>query len=389
MASSRVTRWQWLRSGTEAFGAMLKAIDAARASVRLETYIYSDDAIGREFLAALLRAQQRGVTVKVLVDALGSHGLPANFFSALTAAGGQAGVFNPLVLRRMSIRDHRKLLVCDEQVGFIGGFNISQEYAGDGIHRGWRDLGLRVEGELVRELAQTFEEILVLADFRHKRIMRLRLAPLKRPAAAGPEQLLLGGPGRGFHPLRAALYRDLKQARDARIAQAYFLPNWRIRRALGRIARQGGHVELLLAGKSDVEFSRLAGRTLYRRLLKAGVTIWEYQPQILHAKLLILDDAVYIGSANLDPRSLSINYELMVRFENPQLAAEAREIHADMRRGSVAIDLAAWKKSRNFWTRLKERLAYYVLARVDPEVARQQWRALPEAPAFQRVRAKR
>lgn len=378
MASSRVTRWQWLRNGDEAFPALLAAIDAASASVRLETYIYSDDELGREFLAALLRARQRGVDVKVLVDGLGSMSLPGDFFSSLVAAGGEARIFNPLALKRLAIRNHRKLLVCDERVAFIGGFNISQEYRGDGVTQGWRDLGLSFEGELVRELSQSFDEMFALADFRHKRIARFRQAQLKRAGVSGCEQLLLGGPGRGWNPIRRALHKDFAHVRQVQIVEAYFLPTWRIRRALARIARRGGNVQLILAGKSDVALSQLAGRSLYRRLLKAKVQIHEYQPQILHAKLLTLGDAVYVGSANLDPRSLSINYELMVRFENADMAAEAREIFRAALQHSTAIDLVSWRRSRTLWTKLKERIAYFFLARVDPHVARQQWKALPD-----------
>ena len=132
---------------------------------------------------------------------------------------------------------------------------------------------------------------------------------------------------------------------------AYFLPTWRIRRDLTRIARRGGTVQLILPGKSDVLVSQLAGQSLYRRFLKAGVQIHEYQPQILHAKLIIADDIVYVGSANLDPRSLDINYELMIRFEHPDMAdAGARHFcrqpcalppdHAG-RLAPVADDLAA------------------------------------------------
>jgi cardiolipin synthase len=126
-----------------------------------------------------------------------------------------------------------------------------------------------------------------------------------------------------------------------------------------------------------VALSQLAGQSLYRRLLKAGAEIYEYQPQILHAKLFVLNDVVYVGSANLDPRSLSINYELMTRFEHPQMAAEAREIITNTLRHCRRVDPAEWRRSRTFWTRFKERWAYFLLARIDPYVARKQWRALP------------
>jgi len=368
---------------------MLRAIDAAQTSIRLETYIYADDRIGREFMVALLRARQRSVQVSVLIDALGSHSLPTEFFSFLKSSGAQVRFFNPLSLNRLAIRDHRKLLTCDGKLGFIGGFNISMDYDGDGKNQGWCDLGMMLEGEVVRDLTQSFDEIFALADFQHKRIVRLRPAPLKRTIEVGKERLLLGGPGRGLNPIRRSLYRDLAHAGNALIAEAYFLPTWKLRSLLTRIARRGGEVELILAGKSDVGLSRLAGRSLYRRLLRNRIKIYEYQPQILHAKLIILDDIVYVGSANLDPRSLSINYEFMMRFQNAAMAEEGRAIFRAMKQESIQINLDAWRKSRSFWTRLKERLAYYLLVRIDPEVARQQWRALPDAQELQRVRAKR
>jgi cardiolipin synthase A/B len=378
MSSAQVISWKWLHNGDEAFPAMLAAIDGALSSVRLETYIFADDQLGRRFRDALVRVAQRRVTVRVLVDAIGSLGLKEDFWSPLRAVGGEARVFNPLALKRASIRNHRKLLVCDGRVAFIGGFNISQDYEGDGIARGWRDLGLRIEGPLATELTSSFDAMFGLAEFRHKRLVRLARAQLKQTIAFADDQLLLGGPGRGLNPIRRALHHDLARARDVQIIEAYFLPTWRIRRSLARVVQRGGSARLILAGKSDVALSQLAGRSVYRRLLKPGVEIHEYEPQVLHAKLLILDEAVYVGSANLDPRSLSINYELMVRFANPQMAGEARELFADALKHSRRIDLETWKRSRSFWTRLKERWAYFVLARVDPHVARWQWQSLPD-----------
>ena len=137
-------------------------------------------------------------------------------------------------------------------------------------------------------------------------------------------------------------------------------------------------MKLILPGKSDVVISQLAAHSQYRRLLKAGVEIYEYQPQILHAKLFVINDAVYVGSANLDPRSLSINYELMIRFENSQMAAEARQILAEALLHCRRVDRAEWRRSRTFWTRLKQRWAFFLLARIDPYLALKQWRALPD-----------
>lgn len=377
MSSPEGTNWTWLRNGNEAFPVMLEAIDGAQKCVCLETYIFTDSPLGVSFLGALMRATQRGVQVRVLVDALGSVELPDSFWSPLRDVGGQAKFFNPIALKRIGIRNHRKLLVCDD-TAFIGGFNIAPEYEGDGVTRGWCDLGMRLEGPLVTQLAASFDAMFKLADFRHKRFVRLRRAVLRQGATSSTERLLLSRPGLGRNPLRRALRADLREARNVQVMVPYFLAPQRIPRQLRSASRFGGLVKLILPGKSDVVISQLAAHSQYRRLLKAGVEIHEYQPQILHAKLFVINDAVYVGSANLDPRSLSINYELMIRFENSQMAAEARQILAEALLHCRRVDRAEWRRSRTFWTRLKQRWAFFLLARIDPYLALKQWRALPD-----------
>ncbi len=377
MGSPNETAWKWLPDGNTAFPAMLDAISSAQNSVLLETYIFGAGPLGERFLEALIGAARRGAGVSVLVDGVGSFELPDQFWSPLRAASGEVRVFNPISLKRISIRNHRKMLVCDGKVAFVGGFNIANEYEGDGVTKGWLDLGLRLEGPLVGTLAESFHSIFELAEFRHKRFVRLRKPILKRAAQSSSERLLLGGPGRGGNPIRVSLRHDISRARDVKIIQAYFLPPLRLRRDLMRVARRGGNVELILAGKSDVALSQLAGRGLYLRLLKAGVVVREYEPQVLHAKLLVLDNVVYVGSANLDPRSLSINYELMVRIENPRIAAEARDIYAGTRANSREVTVMECR-ARPWWTRMKQWFAFQLLARMDPHVALQQWRALPK-----------
>ncbi|MGA2852639.1 MAG: phosphatidylserine/phosphatidylglycerophosphate/cardiolipin synthase family protein [Verrucomicrobiota bacterium] len=369
---------QWLRAGDEMFPATLAAIDAARQSVCLEIYTFEDSPLGREFAVALVRARGRGVRVRVLVDAIGSVLLSNDFWDALREAGGEVRVFNPVDLRRVTIRNHRKLLVCDGRVAFVGGFNISPEYEGDGINDGWCDVGLKIEGPLAGELASSFDEMFERAEFRHKRFMHWRKFHAKKVVALPKEQLLFSGPGRGRSPFKQSLRRDLAAAKDVRIMVAYFLPPRRLRRALARVVRNGGRVQLILAGKSDVPLSRLAAQSLYRRFLRAGVEIYEYQPQILHAKLVIVDDVIYIGSSNLDTRSLQINYELMIRFEDAALAAQAREIFGDVLKNCRRITIEDWRRSHTFWQRLKQRWAYFLLNRIDPYVARRQWRDLPD-----------
>jgi len=378
VSAAAQTACQWLRTGDEIFPAMLAAINSARSSVCLEMYIFAPGPLGEQFREALVRAQRRGARVRVLVDAFGSIRLPNEFWEPLRTAGGEARWFNPVALMRFWFRNHRKLLVCDGQVAFIGGFNIAPEYEGDGVRSGWRDLGLKLQGPLAAQLAASFEEMFARADFRHKRFTRLRRFDVDRSAVWPPEQIFFSEPGRGRNPIKLALHGDLARARDVRIMVAYFLPTRQLRRDLRRIARRGGRVQLILPGTSDVPLSQLAAQSLYRRFLKDGVEIYEYQPQILHAKLILVDNAVYVGSSNLDPRSLRINYEMMIRFEGPDMAEAARGIFAQDLKHCRRIELEAWRKSRTLWQRLKRRAAYWLLVRIDPKLARQQWRALSD-----------
>jgi len=378
MAEPQAPALRWVCTGQEIFPAMLDAIRSAHTSVRLETYIYTDGSLGRDFLLALREAAQRGVRVRVLVDAFGSWLLRDDFFLPLQAAGAEVHFFNPLRLWRFGVRDHRKLLICDDAVVFIGGFNIADEFDGDGVARGWCDLGAQVEvPALAGAMARSFDELFKLADFRRKPLMRLRAFKRKRKSEPGPaEELLLSRPGRGASQFQSALHHDVASARDIRIISAYFLPTRRIRRYLQRAARNGGRVQLILAGRSDVLISQLAARSLYHRLLKAGVEIYEYQPQILHAKLIIADGIAYAGSSNLDVRSLNLNYELMLRFEDQTVTAGAQEIFERALKHSRRIEPGTWLKSLTWWQRWQNRWAHFLVARIDPLVALRQFRAV-------------
>jgi len=369
---------KWLCSGDQIFPAVLAAIDSAQKTIRLETYTYGGGPLGQRFRDALIKALQRGVKVQVLVDSFGSMSLPFGFWDPFTATGGEARWFNPVFLKRLGFRDHRKLLVCDEETAFVGGFNFSTVYEGDGVSKGWYDIGLQIVSPLAVQLAAAFDEMFARADYQHKRFTRLRPSSSKRNIPLEDGQLLLTGPGRGRNPFTRAFRGDLKHACTVQIIAAYFLPTWAIRRDLIRIARRGGKVQLLFPAKSDVLLSQLACQSLYRRLLRAGIEIYEYQPQILHAKLIMVDDAVYVGSSNLDPRSLHLNYELMIRFTgNQDLATEAHGIFNRDLTHCRQITLDAWRKSRTWWRRFRQRWAYFILVRLDPYIARWQQKRMP------------
>ncbi len=376
VVSKQGSQFEWLRTGTAAFTAMDQMIQSAQKSIRFEMYIYRNDAVGLRLREALLDAAESGVAVKVLVDAVGSQGLDDDFWTPLRRAGADVRWFNPFRLDRFAIRNHRKLLVCDDATALIGGFNAAAEYEGDGVTRGWCDLGAILTGSKVEELARSFELLFHLAEFKQGRLAKWRKA--KEPFGVGPVSgdVLFNLPVRGYSSIKTSLYHTLAKAKKVQIISAYFLPTWRIRRYLQRIARAGGQVQLILAGKSDVQISQTASRSLYRTLLRAGVEIYEYQPQILHAKMYLIDDYVYVGSANLDKRSLGINYELLVRSDEPGAVQNGRDIFADCLQQSKRITWEEWKKSRSLWTRMTQKLAYFFLVHLDPYIARYQLRML-------------
>ncbi|MDB6027111.1 MAG: Phospholipase D/Transphosphatidylase [Verrucomicrobiales bacterium] len=368
--------FRWLHTGEQALSEMLIAVGAAQRSIRLEMYIFHESNIAEKFRVALLNACQRNVRVHVMVDALGSITLPTSFWDPLKKSGGDFRWFNPLTVHRFSVRDHRKMLVCDDEVAFVGGFNISKEYQGDGVVSGWRDLGLKIYGPLVRELAGAFDDLFAVADSKQGLFQKFRKPQQQRLVSSSEADLLLTSPGRQHNPIKRFLRDDLRNAKSVQIIAAYFLPTWRLRRDLMRVAREGGKVQLILPGKSDIGMMQAASRSLYRRLLHAGVEIYEYQPQILHAKLIVIDGVAYAGSSNLDTRSLHLNYELLVRFNQANVVAEARNIFKHDLRHCLPIQLAEWNKTRPFWTRLKQRWAYFLLARLDPYLTRWQLRRL-------------
>lgn len=369
-------RAQWLLNGDQAYAAMVRAIDSARHAVRLETYMIRRGRPAMRILNALHRARERSVAVRVMIDGYGSEELPSDFFDALRAAGADVRVFNPRRLLRLSFRNHRKLLVCDERVAIVGGFNIGPEYEGDGYTRGWYDLGLELQGPVVSTLVTDFDCLFELAPFTPAAMRAFRERRARAAPTGGRVRMLASGPGCSRGELRRSLYRDLRRAKDISVMAAYFLPSARIQRAFARCVQRGGQVRLLLAGRTDVPIAKRAGEHLYRRLLKRGVRIHEYQPQVLHAKLLVMDDVLYIGSCNLDRRSLHINYELLVRLRWAELADDARRLFSEAMQHSARIEADNCPPSSGRWSRLRARFAFWLLARIDPLIAVRKLRLL-------------
>jgi cardiolipin synthase len=366
--------FHWLHTGTAAYDAMVSMVDGACRTVDAEFYTVAHCTAAEHLGDALQRAAVRGVRVRVLVDALGSSSLPGAWVRRLRAAGADVRRFNPRPLLRWSFRDHRKLIVCDDEVALVGGFNVTHAFEGDGVSCGWRDLAVTIQGPLAQDLANGFIALFEAADLGRKQLRPLarflRLQRVRPNAAAA----IVGGPGGPRSLLRNTLRADLKAACRVDIATAYFLPSRHIRRQLRQVARRGS-VRVLLSGHSDVPVARLASQSLYPRLLGSGVALWEYQPQVMHAKLLVVDDVVYVGSANLDTRSLQLNFELLVRLPSPVLAAQLRA-RLDSDCGLAKPVPQDWARHRTLVQRVVQGWAHFLLARVDPFFARRQFRHL-------------
>ncbi len=333
--------------GDDAFDAMLGAIDAATMRVWLETYIFAPDALGRDVLAALTRAADRGVEVRLLVDDVGSPDL-VPVTAALRAAGGRVVVFNPtlrLSWRRrlpLTMRDHRKILVVDDAFGFCGGMNVSVDYGG--LRRGngtFRDTHLLVQGPAVRDLAVVFD-----ASWHHATGDRLALFPPAAPRPDGSHVQVLGS-DRFWR--RRGIQRALQHAVTGahariRLTAPYFVPPPRLLRALSAAARRGVVVEVLTAGVSDVPLAAVAARHLYGRLLESGVRIWELGGgRKLHAKTAAVDGIyAHVGSFNLDRWSFDRNLEVVAMVLDPGFSQALDRVFEDDLRSSTEVTLQAW-----------------------------------------------
>lgn len=351
---------------------MLQAIDGAKACIALEMYIFSDDAAGGEFRRGLTAAASRGVQVTVLIDAWGSMGLPDGFWDELIAAGGAVRRFRPALRAAFLFRDHRKLLLVDDRIAFIGGLNIADEYyRGRDGEPPWRDNALEIAGHEVMKLRRSFNRMWMRAELPLRvPVLRVRDGRDRGPSHFAGIRFLESGPEDPMQPLRK-VYRSLINGagRSIDLAMSYFYPSGRILRALKRAVRRGVRVRLLFPQRSDVAMAAWAAKGLYGRLLRAGVEVWEYRPAMLHAKLAIIDDAIVAGSANLDIRSGRINYELVAVAVEPALAERGRADFEDDLRHSSRISLADWRR-RPLLQKLKERVSYWLLARADLFLAR-------------------
>jgi cardiolipin synthase len=357
-----------LESGAEFFPSLVAAIDAARHEVWLETYIFANDETGLRVAAALARAAARGVVVRLLVDGFGTRALAAGIAQRLAAAGAQVLTYAPVGGLRSFDRErlrrlHRKQACIDARVAFVGGLNVLDDFWDPNhgaLDHPRLDYAVRVRGPLVASVHASMGRL-----WRQLTIARTPLAfgaegssrartraatrraggadgdpsPAARDAADAAARAGASPPGRGLRALhllrdnlahrrtieRAYLKAIGEARREVLVANAYFLPGRRFRRALREAARRGVRVRLLLQGRAEYVLPRLAEQSLYGVLLDAGVEIVEYHRSFLHAKVAVIDDWATVGSSNIDPFSLLLAREANVVVFDAVFAAAVRE----------------------------------------------------------------
>lgn len=357
----------WHPTGGQWFSEIVAAIERAQSVIDLEFYIWTPGRLANRLQGGLARAVARGCRVRLLLDAFGSTAAGPSA-EILAQAGVEVRWFNPHRWSRLSFRNHRKLVVVDGQVAFLGGCNVADEYDGDGVHRGWRDLGICIANPACADaLARSFEQMWAMACF--NRLPTAQTMPL--PAQGNGWELFFAGAGRGGRRYRRRLHRDLTLAKQIDVLAAYFVPTTHVRGILGRAARRG-NVRVIIPAIGDVALAHHASAYVLDALASTEIRVYRYLPAMLHAKLVVADDVVYVGSANFDPRSLRINFDVMLRLENAAIATQARAIVDEIQ----AHSLPCPGRSPGLWSALRRNAAYAVVAWVDPYLARQKLRLL-------------
>lgn len=358
-------------SGADRLAALLEIIDGAKRSLRLFFYIFGDDEVAMRVADALIEARNRGVKVWLLVDGFGCGERDDEVYRPMVEAGIVFARFYPKWGRRYLLRNHQKIVIADEARALVGGTNVVAHYfADDPAGKSWHDLFLRVDGPAAKRLVVYYDGLRRWMLSPKPRLRGLIHILSRRSEGQGTLRWLFNGPFRRISPLTRALMKDIDEARRVHMIQAYFSPNWGMLRRLTRVSRAGGQVHLITAARSDNSVTIAAARHCYRRLLRWGVRVFEYAPQMLHMKLIVVDDAVYIGSANFDMRSLFINGEIMLRIEDVAFADRMRSFIAANEAHSEEITREVHRMRSTVFSRLRWLLSYFVVASVDFTVTR-------------------
>ena len=356
------TRVELLVDGAAKYQALLTAIAQAREHIHLEYYIFDPDPVGTAIRDALAARAREGIQVRLLLDAVGSNDVTRRFLKPLCEAGGEVAWFHPMHLRWLwrrpwlNLRTHRKIVVIDSTIGFTGGINITADQDERLDPLAYRDLHLRLEGDVVRSLQLVFIEDWAYAT--GKSPLRLPVPP---PAGGHiATQVVISGPDSPWEAIHRLHVGAIYGARRrVWLVTPYFVPGEAARMALTTAALGGLDVRLLVPRMSDSRVVTYAARSYFDELLAAGVKIHEYGPRVLHSKALLCDEELAVfGSANFDHRSFRLNFELSVVFHDRDVAAQL----ADLLQGEFShAPRVREDRRRSLWrTRLPEALARLV-----------------------------
>jgi cardiolipin synthase A/B len=315
----------FLPEGEQAFQKAIELIQNARDSIYIATFILGKDETGRSILDALAEKASRGVKIYLLLDALGSVRLPRKFLSPLIAAGGQVAFFMPMIhlpfRGRANLRNHRKMIISDNQVALIGGMNLASEYMGpQPSSERWQDLSLAIHGPAVEHVIEIFK-----SDWRFAKKTELETdltasAP-QEPDEGGIIQVIASGPDVRNDSLRNAILTAIfKASQRVWVVTPYFIPDELLLEALCIAVNRGVDVSVIIPEKSNHRLADMVREGYLMRIQEAGAGIWLYEPRMLHAKAILVDSALAIvGSANMDMRSLLLNYEVALCIHDANL----------------------------------------------------------------------
>jgi cardiolipin synthase A/B len=358
---TRGNQYDVLTNGDQIFPAMLAAIDGARRRVSFETYIYDKGEAANQFTDALERAARRGVRVRLLTDSVGSSAMPAEHVDRLRKAGSEVIAYNPLrwySLESVNYRTHRKILVVDGEIGFTGGVGVADHWLGHAQDKDhWRDTQVRLRGPIVRLLEAAFYDD--YADSTGPVGPELDPAPARRNEQDA-SFLVRSSPTGGSSDLKRLYLLIVASAQKTLdITSPYFVTDESTRWSLEDAVRRGVTVRILVEGDiTDAMPVKYASRAAYDRLLELGIQIFEYQPTMMHTKVLVADGIISMfGSANFDNRSLELNEELNVAVWSRDVAARFTQDFEEDLRKAQRLELGTWRersvleKSReHFWS---------------------------------------
>lgn len=360
-----------LENGSAYFPALTAALDAAQREIHLETYIFANDAAAGAIADALIRAARRGVETRLLLDGFGSRGLAPETLKVMQAAGVNVFFFRPehgfMPLRRRRLRRmHRKLAVVDARIGFVGGINLIDDLHGRKLAAPRQDYAVQIEGPLVADMhsaARRLWQHVLWSRLGLRRSEQVWLKPETTQAGNQRAAFLTRNSVRQRRAIEANYLRAIRRARkEILIANAYFLPGVRFRRALIAAARRGVRVRLIVQGHSDHPLYQLAARALYRYFLENGVELYEYHATELHAKVAVIDGTwATVGSSNIDPFSLLLSREANVIVHDRAFAEQLQSsLENAMAIGAHRIFRRAWMRVP-WYARFTSWLAYGVV----------------------------